>query len=936
MLRNGNWGGISVAAEVTYTHTFANGDFGKTTSAESYNATLSGVSWSVTSSGFGYFGTTNGQFQIGSKSDPCTTLELKSSAFAGTIKSVKLSARSGGTRTLSVSVDGTSYQCNGKNEVSLTTTLTEYTFTGNSSGEIVISLTSGTKALYLGTLTIVYDETSGGSTEPDKTATTTSFGEDVDNQTFDAYFGDAFEAKKATVTPAGAGSVTYSSDKPDVASVDAEGNITIGTVVGIATITASFAGNDEYIASSAKYYINVKDPNAPIFYESFDTNKGKGGNDGQWNGSIASNTLIPDNSGWTFENENGANECAKLGKSSDGKGTATTPSIELGAGVYNLTFKAGGWNTTSEKTTINVSISNGTLTYKGNTNATHTITMAKGAWTDYAMTISGATNSTTIKFEAINKDKNRFFLDEVKIIKAEATPTLAFSESTKTVYFGEENDFSAPTLTLKDADGNIVDGATYNYVSSNPEAITVDNSGNITFVTKNKPANVTITATYAGSVEAYNGMTASYKIKYVRNPALAYSNIKELKDYAIEDESVTLNLTDAQVVYANGKNVFVRDASGAICFYNLEISGLVQNAVLNGTIKGKFKVDYGMPKLTADGTNTNADNLNITAGEAAQPKDLTYGSFADYTCDLVKVSKGVVNVENSTVSLLNESVESAQFYDKFGFKYDAPFNSAVVDVTGIVIPYVANGSETVIEIAPIGKYDIVYNFSENYGTAENDGTVAVGAVSDAKVAIERTLSSEYWNTLCLPFSLTTDQVKAKFGEGTLITEFNDVEGSVMTFIKADSIEAGKPYLFKPANTVANPVFEGVVISGADAEMITGTTNGDYAFAGTYGTYEMKTNNTEVFITTSGNLSYPAAESNTMKGMRAYIMLPASSNAKAFSLNIGGESTGIESIDGGMLNGNATVYNLNGQKMSSDMNSLAKGLYIVNGKKMIVK
>lgn len=773
------------------------------------------------------------------------------------------------------------------------------------------------------------------SSSSSKTRTTTSFGANVDDQTFVVNIGSKFEGKKATLSPAEAGSVTYSSDKPDVASVDAEGNITIGTVVGIATITASFAGNDEYIASSAKYYINVKDPNAPIFYESFDTNKGKGGNDGQWNGSIASNTLIPDNSGWTFENENGANECAKLGKSSDGKGTATTPSIELGAGVYNLTFKAGGWNTTSEKTTINVSISNGTLTYKGNTNATHTITMAKGAWTDYAMTISGATNSTTIKFEAINKDKNRFFLDEVKIIKAEATPTLAFSESTKTVYFGEENDFSAPTLTLKDADENIVDGATYNYVSSNPEAITVDNSGNITFVTKNKPANVTITATYAGSVEAYNGMTASYKIEYVRNPALAYSNIKELKDYAIEDESVTLNLTDAQVVYANGKNVFVRDASGAICFYNLEISGLVQNAVLNGTIKGKFKVDYGMPKLTADGTNTNADNLNITAGEAAQPKDLTYGSFADYTCDLVKVSKGVVNVENSTVSLLNESVESAQFYDKFGFKYDAPFNSAVVDVTGIVIPYVANGSETVIEIAPIGKYDIVYNFSENYGTAENDGTVAVGAVSDAKVAIERTLSSEYWNTLCLPFSLTTDQVKAKFGEGTLITEFNDVEGSVMTFIKADSIEAGKPYLFKPANTVANPVFEGVAISGSDAEMITDT-NGDYAFVGTYGKYDMKTDGSEVFITTSGTLSYPAAKSKTMKGMRAYIILPESSNAKAFSLNIGGESTGIESIDGGMLNGNATVYNLNGQKMSSDINGLAKGLYIVNGKKMIVK
>lgn len=769
-----------------------------------------------------------------------------------------------------------------------------------------------------------------------KTKTATTFGEDVDNQTFVVNIGSTFEGKKATLTPAGIGDIKYSSDKPEVASVDdANGDITLGTVEGTATITAYFDGNDTYEASSAKYYINVKDPNAPVFYESFDKNSGTGGNDGQWNGISNGSAVNYDNDGWNDSNAKGASKCARFGTGS-AKGSATTPSIELGAGVYNLTFKAGAWDGTSENTTINVSISNGLLTYAGNTNATQTITMEKGAWTDYAMTISGASNSTTIKFEAVNTKDNRFFLDEVKITKAEATPTLAFSESTKTVYFGEENDFSAPTLTLKDADGNIVDGATYNYVSSNPEAITVDNSGNITFVTKNKPANVTITATYAGSVEAYNGMTASYKIKYVRNPALAYSNIKELKDYAIEDESVTLNLTDAQVVYVNGKNVFVRDASGAICFYNTGLT-LNTNDVLNGTIKATYAIFNGLPELT---TCTNIGDITVTSSEEpATAKVITLNELTANSCDLVTVKGVLVDVTDGTTSIMDNDLENtAVVYDKFKIAYSAIFNNATIDITGILFPYEQDATTiaTSFQIAPTGKHDIVYNFSENDGTAENDGTVAVGAVSDAKVAIVRTLSSEYWNTLCLPFSLTAEQITATFGEGTLITEFSDVEGSVMTFTNATSIEAGKPYLFKPANTVANPVFEGVAISGSDAEMIIGTTNGDYAFAGTYGTYDMETDGSEVFITTSGTLSYPAAGSNRMKGMRAYIILPASSNAKAFSLNIGGESTGIENIDGGMLNGNATVYNLNGQKMSSDMNSLAKGLYIVNGKKMIVK
>ena len=301
--------------------------------------------------------------------------------------------------------------------------------------------------------------------EDNRTATTVTFGEDVDGQTFDVNLGETFEGKKATVSPAEAGNVTYSSDKTEVASVDeSTGAITIGTIAGKATITASFAATDTYKASSAKYYINVIDPNGPVFYESFNKNKGTGGNDGQWFGSIASSNLTTDNEGWTKEKGNGANQCARFGSSSE-QGAATTPAIDLSGDKYILTFKAGAWNGTDEKTTIDVVISNGTLSYNGTENSTQNIEMKKAEWTDYTMTIAGATNSTTIKFTANDKN-NRFFLDEVKIVKAQtpATSTLSLVAVDNGIYyatFSSSEDVIFPSDDVE-VDAVSVEGSTLN------------------------------------------------------------------------------------------------------------------------------------------------------------------------------------------------------------------------------------------------------------------------------------------------------------------------------------------------------------------------------------------------------------------------------------------------------------------------------------------
>ena len=132
-----------------------------------------------------------------------------------------------------------------------------YTFTGMAKGdiEVVVSKKSTKKALYLLSVEVTYVKSS-------KEFTTLSFGEGLNGKTYNCTVGDAFAAPTATLTPAVEGAkITYSSDKPEVATVDAStGAVTLGTTEGTAVITASYAGNDRYEKSTASYTINLTKP----------------------------------------------------------------------------------------------------------------------------------------------------------------------------------------------------------------------------------------------------------------------------------------------------------------------------------------------------------------------------------------------------------------------------------------------------------------------------------------------------------------------------------------------------------------------------------------------------------------------------------------------------------------------------------------------------
>lgn len=156
-----------------------------------------------------------------------------------------------------------------------------------------------------------------------------------------------------------------------------------------------------------------------LLYESFDECDGTGGNDGIWGGrSIGAGTPTYDNKGWTSTQGKvyASSACVRVGTSSV-NGDITTPSFTVN-GKAVLSFKAGAWNTSGDGTTLNLSVSNGTI-------SPSSVTMKKGEWTDYNVTITANGNVKTT-FKA---SKLRFFLDKVKVTDASTSGIREISAS---------------------------------------------------------------------------------------------------------------------------------------------------------------------------------------------------------------------------------------------------------------------------------------------------------------------------------------------------------------------------------------------------------------------------------------------------------------------------------------------------------------------------
>ena len=234
--------------------------------------------------------------------------------------------------------------------------------------------------------------------------------------------------------------------------------------------------------------------------------------------------------------------------------------------------------------------------------------------------------------------------------------------------------------------------------------------------------------------------------------------------------------------------------------------------------------------------------------------------------------------------------------------------------------------------------ELWYKVDEEKTLAEN--IAAYGTKSD--FFLNRTLTANVWNTFASPFAIAAADMEKYFGAGAKVRQLNttSVDGTVLTlnFTDATEIEAGKPYLVKPAANVDfsadGKEFASVDLTAASA---TPTATTYVNFFPTLGKTAVTGDPKDILIlNASGTLVHPSAVGN-MKGFRGYfVMHDAPAGAREFIMNFGdGETTGIQSIR--MENGTTPAegtYDLSGRRIQGQPTQ--KGIYIQNGKKVVIK
>lgn len=211
-----------------------------------------------------------------------------------------------------------------------------------------------------------------------------------------------------------------------------------------------------------------------------------------------------------------------------------------------------------------------------------------------------------------------------------------------------------------------------------------------------------------------------------------------------------------------------------------------------------------------------------------------------------------------------------------------------------------------------------------------------------------------WYTICLPFSLTEDDIKKQF-KGAVFQDFNGVEQQDKTinlkFKKVSTTEAGKPYLIKPIKdiTAADLTFINKQIeqtTPVDVSYMLGfDANKTFTFKGVFSPFtadskELADKNIKFLSGVKGLDLVSPNGSGTMKCYRACFVFPGKKGIVDTEAKITNhdEATAVQPVKRQEAETEHVVFSISGQKVGKVKNEsqLPKGVYIINKKRIMVK
>lgn len=549
---------------------------------------------------------------------------------------------------------------------------------------------------------------------------------------------------------------------------------------------------------------------------------------------------------------------------------------------------------------------------------------------------------------------------------AAKTPALTFSVANVTVKQGEESSFVKPTITFTDERGDDVTAAADIIYNASPETVVkLDDEGNVTQWLA--PGVATITAMTEYGNKYYD---ASY--------TLTYEKVKR---------ATTLTLDEG--LKTTGKIGETLDCPAwTLKAGETVLSG--KTVVLTSDSKDVVKVDGNQLKLVAAGSAN--ITLSFNGDDDYQSSNVSYQlTVVDpnalvSTFDFVKNTYGYDRTQRlNKRDIISNRTPITIVNTKNGSHTQTTFtNTDLRNYKDAILTINAAKGYLITKITMTGKRFLQLSLNDNNGTwnkkyetgewsgssssvsftnlgsSDNGNTVHYYTINIEYVAVKpvtldesqnnavtisgnadktvnvnltRTLKADVWNTFCVPFDVT---VEGSPLEGATIKQIASVtekdDGAVINFKDAPAtLVAGNAYLVRTAKAIVNPTFNGVTVKNVTPTNCSG--NEKYQLIGIYSPLNIDASlYGKVFGINNQDKLAKVMKDTSIKGMRAYFLL--ANSATAAKLNFGGELTGIDAVDNGEAVMTGKVYNLNGQYVGNSLEGLKKGVYVVNGKKVL--
>lgn len=310
-----------------------------------------------------------------------------------------------------------------------------------------------------------------------------------------------------------------------------------------------------------------------------------------------------------------------------------------------------------------------------------------------------------------------------------------------------------------------------------------------------------------------------------------------------------------------------------------------------------------LPKLILDGDLTNGKltvSLNITWDQS-----LGQGGEESYAPILVKV----YSPSASSVDLSDANFAGA----------GAKINKILRSFKGSPIVYLPEGEE-VNGVANV----VVGTTASSLSLADGNDWGVTKDFTAAAVSYDRVFNTEnnYVQSFVLPFGFTVPA-------GTTVAELSSVNGDNLVFKPVATTEANKPYLVVTTDGEFINKLTNVQVKATTGADLTTTVDG----VSHIGSYTAQ-NVANVYGYADGK--FVKANTGSVKPFRTYIKVAGTQAAPmAFGVNIEGTVTGINNATTAATAKEA-IYNLQGVRVSGDLKHLTKGVYIVNGQKVVVK